>query len=428
MKEAIISLYEICEIPARKDKRIRIISGSSFVQNVLKDRAENIYLCRTVPCPIEEWKELLSTYDRIYFSATLTTDLCVISPLIDKRWVIGGPLTQCDYVDLIKASFPDTVIWSGTFEDYLGIPLSSTYTEHWHDWVEKRDPSDIVNVMSYSMIGKGCYWGKCIFCSAPKYNVIYQRNTEKIISSLMGYKNYSSSVHVGVDSVKPSQLEILLEYRKPLLDKNIDLVMYIRGDYIIESFFKSCKETDFSGFHFIIGLESFSQGIVDSLNKGIKVSTTLNIVKHITERNGNVILTIMNHYPNYTLDKVKDSLKNIQWLKDNIKNKKKIYLVNPGRIEWPTENEAKLFGEYENYGSIDFHNTNKKNICFSGQQYTSVNMEANHNYPTSFKEFIVSKIPFGSDDWESNKIVCQEVIDSGFYIHGKPFESLRKEE
>ena len=432
-KEAVITFYQIFSAPiptsidkevSQKDIRLRICSGSAYVQHLLGNNFDNIFLSKDFPCPIEEWKEILSKYDKIYFSAIHSSDLYIVAPLVDKRWVIGGPLIQSDCFDLIRNSFSSATLCTGLFEDYLGQPLSDTYIEYWNDWVENKEFSQkISTVLSYASIGSGCYWGRCIFCSTHKKNIFYDRDYEKIILSLKGYKKYISAVHLCKDTVNVRQLRRLLNIKSILLEKKIELIMYLRGDEIIYRFLDSeCQDKDFRGLQFLIGLESFSQEILDSLNKGLNVKTVLNVIKFIADRGGRSIVTLMNHYPNYTMNIVQDSLDNIRWLKNNVKSG--LSIINSGRIEWPTEKEAAIFGEYENYGSIDFH----KSICDLDavgphKNLIPVNLEANHNFPNFHKEFVVSKIPVGSEVWEANRIICQELSNS-FYNHGKPYESL----
>ena len=42
-----------------------------------------------------------------------------------------------------------------------------------------------------------------------------------------------------------------------------------------------------------------------------------------------------------------ESMKNIEWLKENVKPESKIYFFDSCDIEWPSEDVAKEFGDYD---------------------------------------------------------------------------------
>ena len=158
-------------------------------------------------------------------------------------------------IDLNELPVPD-------FEDYLNYSYLSP----------KR-------ILPY-FITKKCYWGKCNFCDHDRTydNNFRIKSRDQIYHELRTYVDkYDVKIIDFIDSAMPPKLVDLI--CNIILDNNINILWYgyIRADkaYTYDLIRKMKK----SGCVFVqIGAESFSQSVLDSMNKGTKVADIKEVI------------------------------------------------------------------------------------------------------------------------------------------------------
>lgn len=208
MKVALITFYK------KIYNSIAISNGFSFFRHLIE--GEDIFVCLEKTNK-EELRQQLEGYDAVYCSISFFKELDYIGPLIQENWIIGGPLVEhCG--EHLKRRFKCTVV-DKPFEAYRQIPLSSTFTDYWHDKMHLLSYENSPVIYNCS-IGKGCNWGKCKFCNFSIYEGYrYKRsNVESIISGLRENKNGTLIIHFCISSSTPDILQGLLEYQ-PVLEK-----------------------------------------------------------------------------------------------------------------------------------------------------------------------------------------------------------------
>lgn len=272
--------------------------------------------------------------EKIFCSLWYSRQLRLIAPLLNEKWILGGPLTQRTFFPKIINPNGATV-HTGLIEAYFGKEMSSKFSPYFEEFINSHyvEPGTPI---SYSVsIGFGCYWNKCRFCIRKDLvdrgvgsGVIYRPNTESILDSLPEFKNLNVIVHTSLDALTPYILEKVLSAKKTVI-----LRSFLRAEEKILEIVK--KYDDLSNQRFSIGFEWFSQEIVDILNKGIKLTTALELVEAIVERGGRVNVLTMQNYPFHTKESVKECIDNLSKLSKLRKKFDSISIFDFGPTWWP---------------------------------------------------------------------------------------------
>ncbi len=113
--------------------------------------------------------------DRIFCSLCYRDHLTAIQPILNEKWILGGPLAS--WMTAKGMKFPGKV-FPGYFEEYLGKSgLSSKFDPY---FVKLVKTAQIPHLFFNCSIGKGCYWSKCKFCEYRYYDS--QEKQDKQIS------------------------------------------------------------------------------------------------------------------------------------------------------------------------------------------------------------------------------------------------------
>jgi len=189
---------------------------------------------------------------------------------------------------------------------------------------------------------RGCYWGKCTFCDQDFGQEFNIKNIDKVISEMKTIKDkYGINHYEFIDeSVSPTYLNDLSdEILKTEIDPRFFFDARLEGMFNSELFKKSHK----AGLRMVMwGLESGSNEIMKSINKGIDLDKRFDILK---EANKNNIWNFAFIFFGYPLETVKDARKTIKMLKDNKK-----YINSYGRSVFTMGKHAKLTLEPEKFG------------------------------------------------------------------------------
>ena len=319
------------------NNRTEIFNGFSFVAHLLD--GDHIFLYENDN--IEETKNKLLKYKTIYCTAICAGELIFIKKLIDKRWIIGGPILRLFTDEYLKQNLPEATIVRTSFEDYLDIKKENIFTPYWNEWLSK---SNITGVIGYGAnCGSNCYWGKCLFCLTT-HDDHDRRDVVKIYNQLPEYDNYSV-VHFSFGSTPSKDLDRLVNRVQDNKKKNTIIRVYIRGDEDVKDVLRKAKNLE--GFLFLIGLESFSQTTLDRIKKGTNINTVLETIKIVIDKGAKSEVTLISGIPSLFLEQtLKESLNSIDWIKKNIPATKNLWIYDAGTVRWPNEDIAKSFGKY----------------------------------------------------------------------------------
>jgi hypothetical protein len=109
---------------------------------------------------------------------------------------------------------------------------------------------------------------------------------------------------------------------------------------------------DLSYIFFAIGIEVFTQRGYDLMDKGVKWENVRQVLKEAVDRGAVCRGLLMDNIPFLDNEMVKESYDNIEWLSRNVK--RTVGIEDPGLmftngtpVEWPTEEIARRYGDYE---------------------------------------------------------------------------------
>ncbi|MFC0878808.1 B12-binding domain-containing radical SAM protein [Saccharicrinis sp. FJH2] len=237
---------------------------------------------------------------------------------------------------------------------------------------------------------RGCYWGKCIFCSYPLIEQKFkQRNVDKVIEDIKRLQYlYGTKVFSFVDSLVSPSFAHKLSDR--LIAENIIIEWVILARFEKQFTLELLRKMSKSGCTTICwGLESGNQRVLDVIQKNINLDVAENILIHSSSAKIHNRVLVMFGLPtetfleaNDTIDFIKRNNKNIHSLSYNFYHPEK---------NTPIENYSKTYNiqlkqnpnEELNYG-YDWQSEMSKNEIISiFNAYTKLNnliQKAENNY------------------------------------------------
>lgn len=319
--------------------RIYIYNGFSFGRDKQKEDVDlfisDSFTSEEIHNEIEKYKP-----ERIWCSISLFSQYEQIKSIANDKWIVGGPLTKKRFFS--ENNFKFKVV-TDTFESFLGKEgLSSEYDFYLSDFIKNFNDSKITYNCS---IGYGCYWGKCSFCSYRKFSCssgVILRDVDKLFDKIPPFIDKNNNrliVHTCIDSLPHYVLErVLSGYYK--VDS---MTSFVRADKKTLEIFKMYPR-DLKYFTFSVGIEGFSQEILDKVNKGILLEDVIDLVKYLLEKGATVYLSSLGGYPFLTKEIVEDSIKNIRILREFQKLEGKLFMIYNSKIFWPSEDIISGYG------------------------------------------------------------------------------------
>lgn len=229
-------------------------------------------------------------YDKIYCSVTSDYELDYLRPVLDKRWVVGGPAIQNTNVDLnVPCETTKKFV-----PEYFGISnYDYTYYSTYFDQIMKLYPKRMAFV--HANIGGICYWNKCRFC---KFNT--GRRPPLVGNALIQFlENIDKSkshfqAHLANPAVLPSQLETIIEYSPR---KKNWLQVFVRSDREINEVFEKFSNGELKNVLVGLGIETPSETIRnDILNKNLSDEGIFEMIEHVLRLDGTLELSVMSNY------------------------------------------------------------------------------------------------------------------------------------
>lgn len=176
--------------------------------------------------------------------------------------------------------------------------------------LEKYQSKNILGLQT----SRGCFWGKCIFCSYPFLEPKYkERKIELVVEDIKKLKEKHGTKWISFadSSMLPSRLEKLA---KALIESkmNIKYGSLARFDKQIIPILPLLKQSGCE--QLIFGMESASQRMLKVINKGINLEDAKKILKETKRIGITNQVTLMYGLPTETFD---DTKKNFDFLREN---------------------------------------------------------------------------------------------------------------
>ncbi len=234
-------------------------------------------------------------------------------------------------------------------------------------------------------IGDSCYYGKCYFCDKGCKKVLYNNIEEivKYIKRCMAELNIQKFKIID-DAFVPDKL---IKFAKLVKRLNIKWTTNIRLDKIFTNINKIVDLKGSGCIKLFFGVESFSQKILNLMNKGTIIENIEKILKNFKTLKISVTISLLIDYPFETIED----------LNITIKNTKK-YLKYINNIE------LNKFVLTKN--SFIYNNSDKFKIDVIGNsnyfvKYKKKSVENKNKRINDFVKFIIKKNKL-SNDWQNN--------------------------
>jgi len=388
MKEAALVTF------FRVDKKLlKIFNGFSFVQHIAD--ADNVFVDdRDAKVARRQLTEKLRGYKRVFCTISFSYQFKIIEPLLSSRWVLGGPSLPIVKHN-IGHELPCELI-EGTFEEYLGIPQSSRFTDYWRDRMEEF-PSSQFNRLHYACtIEMGCYWNRCKFCNYSEANPeqVRRRNVGLLLAQLQPNLHCpTANVHLCTSAITVRSLREVL--RSPTRRK-LRLRFFARPDKAILRTFRESK-WDAKNTICSLGVEVLSQTGMDILNKNASLDTAIEISKTVIEKGGIAEWNIMDGHVFANEQIVQECTETLERVKKEIKKPGFFRIYNNGRTTWPNEVTAQLMADQYG-GKVSLYEANLRRLWF---------------------------VKLTPEALACNQQMHQAIIDSGLKLFGEPVIKLQ---
>ena len=174
---------------------------------------------------------------------------------------------------------------------------------------------------------KGCYWGKCTFCSlAAKYSRYSIKTPHRIIANIKELKkkvNTLKYISFQDDAIHPNYLDKLSD---EIIKENLNIQYSIFGRFEKEFTRDLLQKLYKSGLRSIYwGLESGSQKILNDMNKGINLENVARILKDANEIGIENMVGIIVNFPTETIKEYNETLEFLSKIKQYA-------TISPGRF------------------------------------------------------------------------------------------------
>ncbi len=197
------------------------------------------------------------------------------------------------------------------FESLDDIPFIDRDLTCWRDYLNNGNFKFLPG--TYVVSGRDCWWGRCKFCSwsslfpVCSYRTRSPENVIKEIKILVGKYGCKEIMDDSGTFNKNPWLKRFCELMiETGLNKKIKISCNVRFGVLTEKDYKRMKD---AGFRLLLfGLESANQGILNSIDKGIKTQDIWDGCKWTTEAGLDPHVTIMSGMPLETKDTVEETL------------------------------------------------------------------------------------------------------------------------
>lgn len=286
----VIPAFTLAYFIRKHYEKCKIVIGGSWCTLVGDDLGKNIQLFPYIDYVIVNEGELpLLNLLNILFGSTDVTN-------------IEGVYYKCNGTVRYKKSTVNTRLNNLPTPDFTGLPLERYYE------------NGTLPIQS----SRGCYWGKCIFCSYPVLEREFkQRDVSLVIRDIkILQKQHGTKVFSFIDSlISPSFAEKLSER---LIAENI-IIEWVILARLEKQFSKDLlAKMNKSGCTTICwGLESGNQKILNIIRKNIDLKIAEQILKDSNENNIHNRVLVMYGLPSETINEASDT---ITFIKNNIEH------------------------------------------------------------------------------------------------------------
>lgn len=236
--------------------------------------------------------------------------------------------------------------------------------------------SDIILPIEF---GRGCPWRRCSFCPDESYNILCQaKSPERITSEIAYYQSISPDLtnFFILDSDALKDQESILQVAEAIAGKNLNFIYAeFRAEKMDRQVLQALKKFGHWVTHFQIGIETFSDGILRLMNKGVTVLKNVEVLKAAAEADISVQFNLFTCFPGMTEDDFRENMRVMDLiahilLRDN-------FSIFPGEFYLPPD--SPVFLDTEKFGLI------RSDMSIFASIFGDFSMPSYSNYPYPYR-------------------------------------------
>lgn len=312
--------------------------------------------------------DLLAHADYVDYIGTGECEVAVESILVhigDERNVLYNVICKDPGGNITKTSYsPNISLNSLPFPQY---PF-------------EEFPVELSEIILPVEFGRGCPWKRCTFCPDESYNITCQTKTAgRLKDEFAYYQNISGDLRnffiLDSDALKDPQL--IIDISHYLEGKNFNFIYAeFRADRMNRDVLASILRFGTWTSNFQIGIETFSERILQLMNKGVTALKNVEVLKAIAELKVPVQFNLFTCFPMMSEHDMKENL----WVMERITHilVSENIQIFPGEFYLPTD--CPVYLNSESYG-IRKHGASIFSLIFEDFSMPSY---SNYPYPYEF--------------------------------------------
>jgi Radical SAM superfamily len=236
--------------------------------------------------------------------------------------------------------------------------------------------SDIILPIEF---GRGCPYKRCSFCPDESYNILCQaKSPERVISEISYYQSISADLrnYFILDSDALKNPESIINISRNLEGRNLNFIYAeFRAEKMDRDVLRALKNFGNWVSHFQIGIETFSDRMLELMNKGVTVLKNVEVLKSAVELGVSVQFNLFTCFPGMTEYDLNENLRVMDLishilLKDTLS-------IFPGEFYLPVD--SPIFLDVAKFGLM------KSSESIFSSIFRDFNMPSYSNYPYPYR-------------------------------------------
>jgi hypothetical protein len=232
-------------------------------------------------------------------------------------------------------------------ESRLNVPINSLpFPEY--DFRELPVPkNELILPIEF---GRGCPWKRCSFCPDESYNILCQaKKAGRIRAELDHYRSISGDLRnfFILDSDALKNPDTIIEVSEYLEDKNLNFIYAeFRAERMNKTVLAAIRRFGNWTSNFQIGIETFSERVLQLMNKGVTALKNVEVLKAAAEIDAPVQFNLFTCFPGMKEEDLRENIRVMDLIRhimvcENIQ-------IYPGEFYLPSD--CPVFLHTEDYG------------------------------------------------------------------------------
>jgi Radical SAM superfamily len=236
--------------------------------------------------------------------------------------------------------------------------------------------SDIILPIEF---GRGCPWKRCSFCPDESYNILCQaKSPERVTSEIAHYQSISEDLrnYFILDSDTLKDRESIIKISGNIQTRNLNFIYAeFRAEKMDRDVLRAVLNFGNWVSHFQIGIETFSDRMLQLMNKGVTILKNVEVLKSAAELEVPVQFNLFTCFPGMTEDDLKENIR-VMDLITHILVRDTIQIF-PGEFYLPVD--SPIFLDGEKFGVV------KGSESIFSSIFADFSMPSYSNYPYPYR-------------------------------------------